>query len=85
MSGKQPQGSKANDFTDPFSAGQMVGMLVMLTFIENHGGIDEETIYKIKHLAANNVQEYFQKPSEDIFLMVDNLVKEIGWKQSNNC
>ena len=78
MSGKQPQGLKTNDFTDPFSAGQMVGMLVMLTFIENHGGIDEETIYKIKHLAANNVQEYFQKPSEDIFLMVDNLVKEIG-------
>ena len=47
MSGKQHQGLKTNDFTDPFSAGQMVGMLVMLTFIENHGGIDEETIYKI--------------------------------------
>ena len=50
----------------------------MLTFIENHGGIDEEIIYKIKHLAANNVQAYFQKPSEDIFLMVDKIVKEMG-------
>ena len=70
--------SRKNDFSDPFNAGQMVGMLVMLTFIEDHGGITKEVINRIKDLAADNVQEYFDKPTEDIFLMVDNLVKEIN-------
>lgn len=67
-----------NDFTDPFSAGQMVGMVVMLTFIERNNGIDEDTLRKIKQTAADNVQEYFNKPTEDIFLMIDKLVTEIG-------
>lgn len=69
--------SQKNKFEDPFNAGQMVGMLVMLTFIEQNGGITSEIIDKIKTLAANNVQEYLNKPTEDIYLMVDNLVKEI--------
>lgn len=69
---------KKNDFTDPFSAGQMVGMLVILTSIERNNGIDEEVLYKIKQQAADNVQEYFKKPSEDIFLMIDNMISEIG-------
>lgn len=71
----QPQ---KRDYKDPFNAGQMVGMLVMLTFIENNDGIDKEVVYKLKNLAARNTEEYFQKPSEDIFLMIDNLVKEIN-------
>lgn len=65
------------DFTDPFNAGQMVGILVMLTFIEKNNGIPKEALETIKHTAANNVQEYFGKPTEDIFLMIDGLVKEI--------
>lgn len=70
--------SRKNDFNDPFNAGQMIGMLVMLTFIEKNGGITQEVINRVKDLAADNVQEYFDKPTEDIFLMVDNLVKEIS-------
>lgn len=69
---------KKNDFTDPFSAGQMVGMIVILTSIERSGGIDDNVLRKLKQQAADNVQGYFKKPSEDIFLMIDNMLNEIG-------
>lgn len=65
------------DFKDPFNAGQMVGMLVMLTFIEKNRGIPQEVLETIKTVAANNVQTYLDKPTEDIFLMVENLVNDI--------
>ena len=65
------------DFSDPFNAGQMVGMLVMLTYIEQNGGISGGVLDEIRATAANNAQSYFNKPAEDIFLMIDNLVKEI--------
>lgn len=70
--------TKNNDFKDPFNAGQMVGMLVMLAFIEKNGGITTEIIDQIKQTCANNVQVYFEKPTEDIFLMIDNMVKDIS-------
>lgn len=66
------------DFKDPFNAGQMVGMLVMLTFIEQHNGIPADALEKIKEACANNAQTFLQKPTEDIYLMIDNLVAEIG-------
>lgn len=65
------------DFKDPFNAGQMVGMLVTLSFIEKNKGIPEEVLDNLKEVAANNVQEYFNKPTEDIHLMINNLVKEM--------
>lgn len=65
------------DLSDPFIAGQMVGMLVMLTFIESNEGIPIEVLEKLKEAAANNVQGYFQKPTEDIFLMINNMVEDI--------
>lgn len=71
----QPQSS--TNYKDPFSAGQMVGMLVALTFIEQNQGIEAPLLEKLKSIAADSVQEYFEKPSEDIFLMIDNIVKEI--------
>lgn len=72
-----------HNFKDPFNAGQMVGMLVMLTFLEKNKGIPEFVVRQLKTVTADNVQEYFDKPSEDIHLMIDNLVNEIGnlWKQ----
>lgn len=66
-----------HDFSDPFVAGQMVGMLVMLTFIEKNKGIPAEVLEKLKVAAANNAQGYLQQPTEDIFYMVDNMVEEI--------
>ncbi len=55
----------------------MVGMLVALTFIEQNDGIDASLLEKLKKVSADSVQEYFEKPTEDIFLMIDNIVKEI--------
>lgn len=65
-------------YKDPFSAGQMVGMLVMLMFIEKNKGIPAPVLDQLKTATATNLEEYFEKPSEDIFLMVDTLVNDIG-------
>lgn len=78
MAGKTQLHLQNNNFKDPFNAGQMVGMLVMLSFIEKNGGITTEIIDQVKQTCANNVQVFFNKPTEDIFLMVDNMVKEIN-------
>jgi len=77
MDGKpQLQGSN-NDFTDPFNAGQMMGMLVMLNYIEKNKGITQQAIEELQKATSNNLQEYLKMPSEDIHLMVDRLVIEV--------
>lgn len=78
MDGNQQHQAQMKDFKDPFNAGQMVGMLVILTLIEQNNGITEEALQKLKEVTANNVQIFLDKPSEDIFLMIDSLVREIG-------
>jgi len=65
------------DFKDPFNAGQMMGMLVILTFIEQQKGIHEKTLSEIKSAVVHNLQVYIDKPEEDIYLIVDEMVKEI--------
>lgn len=77
MAGNKLHQASNIDFTDPFIAGQMVGMLVILTHIENSRGISDESLQKIKRIAANNAEQYLQKPTEDIFLMVEDMVKDI--------
>lgn len=77
MAGKKLLQLSDSDLADPFSAGQMVGMLVILTFIEKRKGIPQDMLEELKQVTANNAQTYLQKPTEDIFLLVDNLVKEI--------
>lgn len=66
------------DFKDPFVAGQMIGMLVVLTFIEKNNGIPQDVLEQLKKVCADNAQEFIDKPTEDIFLMVDGLVKNLG-------
>jgi hypothetical protein len=56
----------------------MVGMLVMLTFIEQNNGIPPKALEKIKWTAATNASLYFEKPAEDVFLMIDSIIKDIG-------
>jgi hypothetical protein len=68
---------KDEDFKDPFAAGQMVGMLIMLTFIEQKNGIPKQMLYDLKDIAASKAQIYFEIPTEDVHLMVDKLVKEM--------
>ena len=76
MDGKR-QHLQPKDFKDPFNAGQMIGMLVMLTFLENNDGIPEEAIDKLRWTCATNASVFMDKPAEDIFLMIDNIVKDI--------
>lgn len=77
MAGKSPVPQNSRDFTDPFNAGQMVGMLVMITFIEKHKHADAKQIEKLKWVCATNAGVFLEKPAEDVFLVVDNLVKDI--------
>lgn len=77
MVGNKPRRLNSKDFNDPFNAGQMIGMLVILTFIEQNNGIPKEMVEDLKQVTANNAQVYLEKPTEDIFLLVDKLVKEM--------
>ena len=72
----QPQSQKPN-YKDPFTAGQMVGMLVMITFLEENETVPMEVLQRLKQVSATSIEEYFEKPTEDILLMIDNIVKEI--------
>ncbi len=69
--------AEPKDFSDPFNAGQMIGMLMMITFLEKNPRIPKGGVEELKWACANNVQSFFGKPSEDIFLMVNGLVNEI--------
>ena len=77
MDGKKQHQSLKNDYSDPFNAGQLVGMLVMLTFIEKNQGVPEQVLRQLRIATADNLQEYFDKPSEDIHLMINNIVKDM--------
>lgn len=78
MAGKLQHQAQVKDFNDPFNAGQMIGMLVMLTFIEKNNGITDDALQKLKEVTANNAQVFLDKPTEDIFLMIDSIVKQVG-------
>lgn len=77
MAGKKQPLPNNKDFSDPFNAGQMVGMLVMITFLENHQGIPIEKIEQLKWVCANNAGVFLDKPAEDVFLLINNIVKEM--------
>jgi len=77
MAGNRLPPQLTKNLSDPFSAGQLTGMLVMLAFVEKNKGIEDHTLYELKTLTANLLQEYFDRPSEDIHLMINNLVKEV--------
>lgn len=77
MVGNQQRQAQTKDFSDPFIAGQMIGMLVVLTFIEKNNGIPQQMLEQMKSICATNAQQFLQKPTEDVFLMVDNLVEDL--------
>lgn len=76
MAGRVQQVS-TKDFKDPFNAGQMVGMLVMITFLEQHKHIPAEQLEKLKWVCADNASIFLEKPPEDVFLVIDNIVKDM--------
>lgn len=77
MDGKKPVLVDSKDFSDPFNAGQMVGMLVMITFLEQHKHIPHEQLEKLKWVCAYNASIFLEKPTEDVFLIIDNIVKDM--------
>ena len=78
MAGNPRRQAQTKDFKDPFNAGQMMGMLMMLTFIEQNNGIPPKALEKIKWQTAANLEIYLEKPAEDIFLMINSIIKDIG-------
>lgn len=74
---KQHLPNNTKDFKDPFNAGQMVGMLVMITFLEAHDHVTEAEIEKLKWVCADNASIFLDKPTEDVFLMINNIVKDM--------
>jgi len=78
MAGKKLVPQNSRDFDDPFNVGQMIGMLVLLTFIEERKTIPADHLEKLKRVCADNASAYMEQPTEDIFLMIDNLVKEMN-------
>lgn len=78
MAGKKQPLPSSKDFHDPFNAGQMVGMLVMLQFFETHKDhIPKEGLEKLKWVCAENAGLFLEKPAEDVFLLINSLVKEM--------
>ena len=77
MAGKSPVPQNSKDFKDPFNAGQMVGMLVMITFLEKQGSVSAEALDRLRWVCANNASVFLDKPAEDVFLLIDNLVKDM--------
>lgn len=63
--------------SEPFVVGQYVGMMVILTFIENNNGINKDFLARLKSACAEQSANAMDKPTEDIYLMVDELVKNI--------
>lgn len=67
----------AANLNDPFSVGQLVGMMVILTYIEENDGIPKDFLDQLKNSCAEKSADYLERPAEDVFLLVDNLVKDI--------
>lgn len=78
MDGTQPPQQSKNSPKDDFSAGQLVGMLVLLKFLETHENITQTGLDNLKNITALQLEDFFEIPSEDIHLFIENLVKEIN-------
>ncbi len=61
MAGKTLLPPNPKDFSDPFNAGQMVGMLTILMFIEKNKGINDKMIQDLKWTCAENASDFFWK------------------------
>lgn len=67
----------STDMNDPFVIGQLIGMLVILTYIENNNGINKEFLGQLKMVCAEKSADGLEQPVEDMFLIVEELVKNL--------
>lgn len=56
-------------------AGQLIGMMTILSYIERNGGITQDMIDRIKRKSASDLEKYFDCPYEDIILKLDNIME----------
>ncbi len=77
MDGNKPRLVNPKDFKDPFNAGQMIGMLTILVYLEERGSMPQDMLDELKWVCAGNAQAFLDKPSEDILLMASKAVKEM--------
>lgn len=67
--------------TTDYEHGQMMGMLVIIQIIENSidddMGVPASVFDKIKRLAAEDLADYLDKPEEDVYLMVEEELKDL--------
>lgn len=67
--------------TTEYEHGQMMGMLVIISMVEKISDLEKtpygSTFEKIKRLAAQDLSGYLKKPEEDVYLLVDNELKEL--------
>lgn len=77
MDGNKPRQANQKDFKDPFAAGQMIGMLTILVYLEEKGDIPKKMLDELKWVCAGNAQVFLDKPPEDIILMANKAMEEI--------
>lgn len=59
-----------------YNNGQMMGMLSIIRQLKLKGHIPAQTLDNIERVASESLSEYFQKPQEDIILLVDKKLEE---------
>ena len=69
--------AKKTDYNNPYSAGQMIGMLFLIAVIERDDGIDKEFLQRLKTRCADKSADYFKKAPEDVLLMVEKMVGDL--------
>lgn len=67
--------------TTDYEHGQMMGMLVIVSLLENareaNVPISHKVLDTIKNVASRDLAEYLGKPEEDVLLLVDQRLRSI--------
>lgn len=62
--------------SNDYAQGQMMGMLCIIRLLKLRGTVPIEVVDSIEHKAAESLSVYLDKPEEDVYLMVDNLLEK---------
>ncbi len=67
--------------TDDYGHGQMMGMLVIITMLENavdaNDLLKSSMIQKVKDIANRDLAQYLNSPEEDVLLLVNEQLRNI--------
>lgn len=65
------------NITEDYKQGQMMGMLYMIRMLKNRSPIPATVIDTIESEAIKTLSAYFDKPEEDVYLMVDKEINKL--------